>query len=375
MFLRLLNVNTVLYCFTTLLFLLQMSFIDGIVWFYITVLWMELFTLNWYWDVVGFSVRLPVMTDNTEETMEVGEIPSPEKVNSQTSLLDSGEDFELLDEDDIGDEPPPLEDTGGGKEKITADAVKVASDTKPESQERLEEWLDVLGMQQRPRSASWYSLKIMWISWGPGNDLLKKKVLEAGEGRDSRPQKGQNVKVNLKTYTKDGELVAEQPELCFTLGDGDVIQVKMYGFNLQMGQSAQEWGNQPQVLIGLSPLSRTQRLTVCVASQLFSGCWPHRAAHGNGRRSRHPNWCKIRLWYAGKVRIEFLLTPGSFCYGKHFKPWFWYSCCNISWLKCSCYSKGWYESCIFKFYSKSTNGCELFCSVSLCWGKLFTGTV
>lgn len=60
----------------------------------------------------------------------------------------------------------------------------------------------------------------------PGNDLLKKKVLEAGEGLDSRPQKGQNVKINLKTYTKDGELVAEDPELSFTLGNGDVIQVK-----------------------------------------------------------------------------------------------------------------------------------------------------
>lgn len=60
-----------------------------------------------------------------------------------------------------------------------------------------------------------------------GNDLLKKKVLEAGEGQDSRPQKGQNVKINLKTYLKNGTLVEERPDLCFTLGDGDVIQVTM----------------------------------------------------------------------------------------------------------------------------------------------------
>lgn len=63
-----------------------------------------------------------------------------------------------------------------------------------------------------------------------GNDLLKKKVLEAGEGQDSRPQKGQNVKINLKTYLKNGILVEERPDLCFTLGDGDVIQVTMNNF-------------------------------------------------------------------------------------------------------------------------------------------------
>lgn len=61
-----------------------------------------------------------------------------------------------------------------------------------------------------------------------GNGQLKKKVLEAGEGRDSRPQKGQNVKINLKTYLKDGTLVAEQTDLSFTLGDGDVIQVNVH---------------------------------------------------------------------------------------------------------------------------------------------------
>lgn len=87
------------------------------------------------------------MTDNLEETKDVGEDPSPQKVNSQTSLLDSGEDFELLDEDDIGDEPPPLEDTGGGKEMNRDDPVKMTSDTNPESQAGAEEWLDVLGTQ------------------------------------------------------------------------------------------------------------------------------------------------------------------------------------------------------------------------------------
>lgn len=58
-----------------------------------------------------------------------------------------------------------------------------------------------------------------------GNEQLKKKVLVAGEGRDSRPKKGQNVTICLKAFLKDGTLVEEQPELTFTLGDGDVIQV------------------------------------------------------------------------------------------------------------------------------------------------------
>lgn len=70
---------------------------------------------------------------------------------SRTSLLDSGEDFEVLNEDDIGDEPPPLEDTGGGKED---DSGKISSDTDSESQPRLEEWLDVLGIQQNLGSLS-----------------------------------------------------------------------------------------------------------------------------------------------------------------------------------------------------------------------------
>lgn len=58
-----------------------------------------------------------------------------------------------------------------------------------------------------------------------GNDQLKKKVLEPGKGRASRPQKGQDVEINLKTLLMDGTLVEEQNNLSFTLGDGDVIQV------------------------------------------------------------------------------------------------------------------------------------------------------
>ena len=58
-----------------------------------------------------------------------------------------------------------------------------------------------------------------------GNGMLKKKVLEAGQGRDSRPEKGQNVIISLQTSLADGSLVEEPHSVSFTLGDGDVIQV------------------------------------------------------------------------------------------------------------------------------------------------------
>lgn len=143
--------------------------------------------------------------------------PSAKK-SGRTSLLDSGEDFEVLDEEDIDDDPPPLEDAGGGKEKSAEESGKTNADTDADADPpgQVEEWLDVLG-----------------------NDQLKKKVLEAGKGRDSRPQKGQNVKIHLKTYLKDWILVEEQPEVSFTLGDGDVIQALDLTVQLmEMGEKA-----------------------------------------------------------------------------------------------------------------------------------------
>lgn len=69
------------------------------------------------------------------------------KKSGRTSLLDSGEDFEVLDEEDIDDEPPPLEDAGGGKGKNKDVSEKKSSDTDPDPTSQVDEWLDVLGMQ------------------------------------------------------------------------------------------------------------------------------------------------------------------------------------------------------------------------------------
>lgn len=91
----------------------------------------------------------PRMADQREETKEAfdsHEFEPSKKNNGRISLLESGEDFEVLDEDDIGDDPPPLEDTGGGKKKNTDGFSKKSSDTDSEFQGPVEEWLDVLGM-------------------------------------------------------------------------------------------------------------------------------------------------------------------------------------------------------------------------------------
>lgn len=65
-----------------------------------------------------------------------------------------------------------------------------------------------------------------------GNGHLRKKVLEAGNGPDSKPRKGQNVKIFLKMSLSDGTVVEEEPCLSFTLGDGDVIQVRSISYNV-----------------------------------------------------------------------------------------------------------------------------------------------
>lgn len=84
------------------------------------------------------------MTDR-EEIMESDSHDNAQsaKKNSKTSLLDSGEDFEVLDEEDIDDdEPPPLEDAGEGKVKPT-NSENANGDPDPTGQ--VDEWLDVLG--------------------------------------------------------------------------------------------------------------------------------------------------------------------------------------------------------------------------------------
>lgn len=81
-----------------------------------------------------------------EASDEHGSAPAAAKKTTRTSLLDSGEDFEVLDEEDIDDDLPPLEDAGCGKGKKTDDTEKNTAEEEPEPSGRVDEWLDVLGL-------------------------------------------------------------------------------------------------------------------------------------------------------------------------------------------------------------------------------------
>lgn len=67
---------------------------------------------------------------------------------------------------------------------------------------------------------------------------MRKKTLVPGPPGSSRPTKGQVVTVQLQTSLENGTRVQEEPELVFTLGDCDVIQV---GVGWGLGRVAGEW--------------------------------------------------------------------------------------------------------------------------------------
>lgn len=78
---------------------------------------------------------------------------SVDKRLRRATLLDSGEDFEMLEDvdddggggDDDDDDLPPLEDGGGGKTE-SHQATEIAKEIPDPSQRPpREEWLDVLG--------------------------------------------------------------------------------------------------------------------------------------------------------------------------------------------------------------------------------------
>lgn len=126
------------------------------------------------------------------------------KPRDRNSMLDSTEEFEIIDstgeDDDLSDLPllETVENEGSAKTQTESNG-QTEGDAEGESPE--EEWIDILG-----------------------NGLLKKKVLTAGKGPETRPRKGQDVTVRLKTSLEDGSVVEDDASLTFTLGDGDVTQ-------------------------------------------------------------------------------------------------------------------------------------------------------
>ncbi|XP_044134808.1 peptidyl-prolyl cis-trans isomerase FKBP8 [Bufo gargarizans] len=127
------------------------------------------------------------------------------KPRDRTSLVDSTEEFEIIDstgedDDDLSDLPllESVVNEGSGKTQTESSEQK---ENGADGKEPEEEWLDILG-----------------------NGLLKKKVLTPGKGPENRPRKGQDVTVRLKTSLEDGSVVEDTGSFTFTLGDGDVIQ-------------------------------------------------------------------------------------------------------------------------------------------------------
>ncbi|XP_030073904.1 peptidyl-prolyl cis-trans isomerase FKBP8 [Microcaecilia unicolor] len=157
---------------------------------------------------------LPDVEDPCEKTAV---LPATDTQLSQakhvTSLLDSGEDFEIIEnasdeDDDDMSELPLLEDIRtlkkqrGGEGDAESQQLENLENAGVTVEPATQEWLDVLG-----------------------SGSLKKKILVAGKGVGSRPVNGQNVTIELKVMLEeDGVVADEEPSLTFTLGDGDVMQ-------------------------------------------------------------------------------------------------------------------------------------------------------
>lgn len=107
-------------------------------------LWLGLTRFLFVKFLLHSIVAMSDKEDPVDDCESYDSMSSPKKTG-QTSLLDSGEDFMILDEEDIDDEPPPLEDAGGGKDKNT-ESIKEKVEAAPLPANKTEEWLDVLGM-------------------------------------------------------------------------------------------------------------------------------------------------------------------------------------------------------------------------------------
>ncbi|XP_069818585.1 peptidyl-prolyl cis-trans isomerase FKBP8 isoform X2 [Dendropsophus ebraccatus] len=144
----------------------------------------------------------PLHADGSDST-QLSENDS--KQRDRISLVDSTEEFEIIDstgedDDDLSDLPLLETVDNEGLAKTPTEAKEQTEDN-TDGKITEEEWLDILG-----------------------NGLLKKKVLTPGKGPESRPRKGQDVTVRLKTSLEDGNVVEDNDSLTFTLGEGDVVQ-------------------------------------------------------------------------------------------------------------------------------------------------------
>ncbi|XP_078482366.1 peptidyl-prolyl cis-trans isomerase FKBP8 [Ciona intestinalis] len=112
------------------------------------------------------------------------------------------------------------EEPAGEKQEESTDAKldEESLDNTPENEEMEEEWLDVLG-----------------------NGLLKKKTVTKGQGRDTRPERGQEVTLDLETRSSDGTILEEMHSITFILGDHEVPE------SLDMTISLMELGEKSEI--------------------------------------------------------------------------------------------------------------------------------
>ena len=132
-------------------------------------------------------------------------VPS-ESGDATTPVVLTKEDLAVpRQEDEIGRTGGEKENGhDGGDEKRDEDTNEERDDSKEDGEKKDDDdWVDILGTGH-----------------------LKKKVLQEGQGMDTRPERGQMVTIRSKGQLPSGDEIDCYEELQFVLGDGDVLQGK-----------------------------------------------------------------------------------------------------------------------------------------------------
>jgi len=63
-----------------------------------------------------------------------------------------------------------------------------------------------------------------------GNGLLKKKILKAGHGEATRPQRGQEVTIEIASFSEDNSSLELSKTITFIIADFDVAEVNCFAY-------------------------------------------------------------------------------------------------------------------------------------------------
>nr|XP_002119960.3 peptidyl-prolyl cis-trans isomerase FKBP8 [Ciona intestinalis] len=175
---------------------------------------------------VSFDIPSQKSTETTQEecadTKQETSLGEKQEVSAETKQIESAEEVQ----DDSADEKQD-ESTDTKQQESTVTKQEESADSKLDEEsldntskndEKEEEWLDVLG-----------------------NGLLKKKTVTKGQGRDTRPERGQEVTLDLETRSSDGTILEEMHSVTFILGDHEVPE------SLDMTISLMELGEKSEI--------------------------------------------------------------------------------------------------------------------------------